>query len=84
MLVGVGKHNPREQRSYWIGAGLADRLPDGQYHLASSLPARAATQFAAGWAYGQYRFERYKRGGPQRSVRLRTARRARMPRRWKD
>ncbi|GFE83301.1 aminopeptidase [Steroidobacter agaridevorans] len=70
-IVGVGKQNPREEQSYWIGAGLADRLPDGQYHLATSLPARAATQFAAGWAYGQYRFERYKRGGPQRSVQLR-------------
>jgi leucyl aminopeptidase len=35
------------------------------------LPARAATQFAAGWGHGQYRFERYKRGGPQRSVQLR-------------
>lgn len=70
-IVGVGKQNPREEQSYWIGAALADRLPDGQYHLASSLPARAATRFAAGWAYGQYRFERYKRGGPQRSVQLR-------------
>lgn len=70
VIAGVGKHNPREELSYWVGAGLADRLPDGQYRLATSLPARAATQFAAGWAYGQYRFERYKRGGPQRSVQL--------------
>jgi leucyl aminopeptidase len=71
VIAGIGKHNPREEMSYWIGAGLADRLPDGQYHLANALPARAATRFAAGWAYGQYRFERYKRGGPQRSVQLR-------------
>jgi leucyl aminopeptidase len=71
VIVGLGKHNPREEMSYWIGAGLADRLPDGQYHLAHALSARAATQFAAGWGYGQYRFERYKRGGPQRSVQLR-------------
>lgn len=70
VIVGLGKHNPREEISYWIGAGLADRLPDGQYHLAHALPARKATQFASGWAYGQYRFERYKRGGPQRSVQL--------------
>jgi leucyl aminopeptidase len=71
VIVGLGKHNPREELSYWIGASLADRLPDGQYHLAHALPGRAATQFAAGWGYGQYRFERYKRVGPQRSVQLR-------------
>jgi len=71
VIAGIGKHNPREEMSYWIGAGLADRLPDGQYHLAEALPPQAATRFAAGWAYGQYRFERYKRGGPQRSVQLR-------------
>ena len=69
-IVGVGRRDPREQLGFWLGAGLSDRLPDGRYHLASSLPARAATQFATGWAYGQYRFERYKRGGPQRSVQL--------------
>ncbi len=71
VIVGLGKQNPREEISYWVGAGLADRLPDGHYHLANALPPRAATQFAAGWGYGQYRFERYKRGGPQRSVQLR-------------
>ncbi|MBL8269841.1 leucyl aminopeptidase family protein [Steroidobacter sp.] len=71
VLAGLGKHNPREEVSYWIGAALADRLPDGQYHLAHALAARQATLFAAGWGYGQYRFERYKRSGPQRSVQLR-------------
>lgn len=70
VIVGLGKHTPHEPVSYWIGAALADRLPDGQYHLAQALPARAATQFAAGWGYGQYRFDRYRRGGPQRSVQL--------------
>jgi leucyl aminopeptidase len=70
VIVGLGKNNPREQISYWIGAAAADRLPEGRYHLASALPARAATQFAAGWGYGQYRFERYRRSGPQRSVQL--------------
>ncbi|HEY0684611.1 MAG TPA: leucyl aminopeptidase family protein [Steroidobacter sp.] len=69
-IVGLGKNNPREEMSFWLGAAVADRLPDGHYHLAHGLPANAATQFAAGWAYGQYRFERYKRGGPQRSVQL--------------
>lgn len=70
VIAGQGKHNPCEEVSYWSGAALADRLPDGQYHLAQAMSARAATQFAAGWGYGQYRFDRYKRGGPQRSVQL--------------
>src|SRR4029453_11755997 len=32
---------------------------------------RVATQFAFGWAYGQYKFERYRRANPQRTVHLR-------------
>jgi leucyl aminopeptidase len=71
VIAGLGKRNPREEVSCWAAAAIADRLPDGQYHLAYSLPPRVATQFATGWAYGQYRFERYRRGGPQRSVQLR-------------
>src|SRR5687768_6896050 len=71
VIFGLGKRNPREDVSCWAAAALADRLPDGQYHLAEALPARVATQFATGWAYGQYRFERYRRGGPHRSVHLR-------------
>jgi leucyl aminopeptidase len=71
VVAGLGKRNPREEVTCWAAAAIADRLPDGQYHLAYALPARVATQFATGWAYGQYRFERYRRGGPQRSVQLR-------------
>jgi leucyl aminopeptidase len=40
-------------------------------HLAEPLPGRLATQFAFGWAYGQYKFERYRRANPQRTVHLR-------------
>ncbi len=71
VIVGLGKRNAREEVSCWAAAAISDRLPDGQYHVAHALPARVATQFATGWAYGQYRFERYRRGGPQRSVQLR-------------
>lgn len=70
VVAGLGKRNPREDVSCWVGAAIADRLPDGLYHLAEAIPARVATQFAIGWAYGQYRFERYRRAGPQRSVQL--------------
>lgn len=71
VIAGLGKRNPREEVSCWAAAAIADRLPDGHYHLAQALSPRVATQFATGWAYGQYRFERYRRGGPQRSVQLR-------------
>lgn len=71
VVAGLGKRNPREEVSGWAAAAIADRLPDGHYHLAQALEPRVATQFATGWAYGQYRFERYRRGGPQRSVQLR-------------
>ena len=71
VLVGLGRRNPREELSCWAAAAIPDRLPDGDYHLAETLPARLATQFAFGWAYGQYKFERYRRANPQRAVHLR-------------
>lgn len=71
VIAGLGKRNSRDEVGCWAAAAISDRLPDGQYHLAHALPVRVAAQFATGWAYGQYRFERYRRGGPQRSVQLR-------------
>jgi leucyl aminopeptidase len=71
LLVGLGRQNPREELTCWAAAAIPDRVPDGDYHLADALPARVATQFAFGWAYGQYRFERYRRANPQRAARLR-------------
>ena len=59
VVAGMGRR--ATDFSCWNAAGLPDRLPDGAYHLADLLPARAATQFAFGWAYGEYRFERYRR-----------------------
>jgi leucyl aminopeptidase len=71
VIVGLGRRNPREELSCWAAAAIPDRLPDGDYHLAEALPTRLATQFAFGWAYGQYKFERYRRANPQRAVHLR-------------
>src|SRR4051812_17209142 len=68
VIAGMGKRS--QDLSCWHSAGLPDRLPDGAYHLADSLSPAAATQFAFGWAYGEYRFERYKRAST-RSVSLR-------------
>lgn len=71
VAVGLGRRSVREELNCWSAAAVPDRLPEGRYHLAESLPPRAATQFAFGWAYGQYRFDRYRRGTSPRSVNLR-------------
>jgi leucyl aminopeptidase len=71
VLVGLGKCSSRDEISCWTSAALSDRLPDGSYHLAESLPGKAALLFAFGWQYGQYKFERYRRSGNARSLTLR-------------
>jgi leucyl aminopeptidase len=71
VLVGLGRRNAHDTFTWPIAASIPDRVPDGHYHLANELPSRAASQFAFGWAYGQYKFERYKRSATARSVQLR-------------
>jgi leucyl aminopeptidase len=71
VACGAGKRTPRDTLTLWSAAGIPERLPQGNYHLAASLDASAAGQFALGWAYGQYRFDRFKREGtsqPAKSV----------------
>ena len=70
VAIGMGPRSAREEFSCWSAAGLPDRVPEGRYHLAQSLDPSAATQFAFGWAYGQYKFERYRRSPGARSVSL--------------
>jgi len=70
VALGLGKRSGADEFSFWHAAALADRLPDGEYHLAQRLDAAAATHFAFGWAYGQYRFERYRQT-PARALHLR-------------
>jgi leucyl aminopeptidase len=70
---GAGKRLAGEALTLWHAAGIPERLPQGDYHLATNLEAGAAQQFALGWAYGQYRFDRFKREGAgqaAKSVRL--------------
>ncbi|HVF15965.1 MAG TPA: leucyl aminopeptidase family protein [Steroidobacteraceae bacterium] len=74
VLVGLGRRSGREDVSCWSASGLPDRLPEGKYHLANELSAPAAAQFAFGWAYGHYRFERYRKPAPARKVELRAPR----------
>jgi leucyl aminopeptidase len=71
IAVGVGRRTSREDLNCWLGASLPDRLPDGRYHLAERLEPTVATHFAFGWAYGQYKFERYRRPSTTRSAQLR-------------
>ena len=67
VAVGVGKRAAAIDALFWAGAGLPDRLPDGQFYIASPIEASAAAQFAQGWAYGRYRFERYRRPTGERA-----------------
>jgi leucyl aminopeptidase len=46
--------------SLWHAAGLAERLPPRHYRLAQEFSAAEATQLCLGFAYGGYRFDRYK------------------------
>jgi len=54
----------------WLAAGLPERLPEGTYQLPGNLSAQEAAQFALGWEYGQYRFERYKKSAERKSRQL--------------
>ncbi len=59
-MLGLGRLAELRELSLWHVAGLADRLPPGDFRCATELPAAAANQFALGFLYGQYRFERYR------------------------
>ncbi len=71
VVLGLGRRTLRDEPYFWHAAALPDRLPDGDYRLIEALSPPAATQFASGWAYGQYKFERYRRTGNSRSLTLR-------------
>jgi leucyl aminopeptidase len=61
-VLGLGKLLDLAEVSLWHSAGIADRLPAGRdFHCSTALPARAADQFALGFLYGHYRFDRYRR-----------------------
>jgi leucyl aminopeptidase len=72
VAVGLGRSTGQDDLNCWLASGVADRLPDGDYRLADTLSPRAARQFAFGWVYGQYRFDRYRRTPSARAIRLRS------------
>lgn len=59
--IGLGKRLPDEAVNLWTSAGLPEKLPEANYQLPAGLTTPEAQQFALGWEYGQYRFERYRK-----------------------
>jgi leucyl aminopeptidase len=60
VIVGTGKGMDEPQQWLWLAAGLADRLPPGDYALAQEQGDARDTLFATGWSLGGYRFDRYR------------------------
>ncbi len=61
VLLAVGGLGKRQGAlSMWHAAGFAERLPARRYRLAQDWSAGDATQLCLGFAYGAYRFERYR------------------------
>jgi leucyl aminopeptidase len=46
--------------SLWHAAGFVERLPSRRFRLAQEWNAEDATQLCLGFAYGAYRFDRYR------------------------
>jgi leucyl aminopeptidase len=66
--IAVGGLGKRQGLSLWHGAGFAERLPPGTYRLAQAFSDAEATQIALGFAYGAYRFERYRPSRAERAA----------------
>jgi leucyl aminopeptidase len=69
---GLGKR--QGELSLWHAAGFVERLPPRRYRLAQSWSGAEATQLCLGFAYGAYRFERYRpaKAGASKSERSAT------------
>jgi len=57
-VCGLGRRHG--SLSLWHSAGIAERLPARRFRLAQTWSAEEATQLCLGFAYGAYRFERYR------------------------
>lgn len=60
-VFGLGKRAKEEGLTLWHGAAAADRVPEGVYRVTTALSDTQARQFALGWEYAQYKFDRYKK-----------------------
>jgi leucyl aminopeptidase len=64
-LWGLGSMRDPNELSLWDAAPLPDRLPAGNFRIATALSPNAATQFALGWLLGTYRFTRHRAHAPK-------------------
>jgi leucyl aminopeptidase len=69
-IAGLGKR--QGELSLWHASGLAERLPPRRYRLAQDFTAADATAICLGFAYGAYRYERYRPAKPERLAMLET------------
>jgi leucyl aminopeptidase len=65
VLWGLGALPAADELSLWDAAALPERLPPGNYQVATALAPSAATQFALGWLLGSYRLSRYRGTAPK-------------------
>jgi leucyl aminopeptidase len=61
VVLGLGALATFDSLSPWHVALLPDRLPGGKYALVDALERQPANHAALGWAFGSYRFDRYRR-----------------------
>jgi leucyl aminopeptidase len=59
-VLGLGSLPALDALEPWHVAAAPDRLPAIAWRIATALPAPAATAAALGWAWGSYRFDRYR------------------------
>jgi leucyl aminopeptidase len=55
---GLGRRHG--ELSLWHAAGFVERLPPRRFHLVQEFTRDEATQLCLGFAYGSYRFDRYR------------------------
>jgi leucyl aminopeptidase len=61
LAAAVGGLGRRQgELSLWHAAGLVERLPSRRFRLMQEFTAEEATQLCLGFAYGGYRFDRYR------------------------
>ncbi|HTV95297.1 MAG TPA: leucyl aminopeptidase family protein [Steroidobacteraceae bacterium] len=65
---GLGKR--QGELSLWHSSGFPERLPPRRYRLAQTFSAAEATQLCLGFAYGAYRYERYRPAKSERAATL--------------
>ena len=65
---GLGRR--QGEPGFWQGAALAASLPARRYRLSQKFSDEAATALTLGFAYGNYRFDRYRKCGATRLATL--------------